>query len=59
MLKQGLRTLDELEAQEEKERQEQELKEKEEAQLQTQLATTSATPGFSPKELLAFESPSF
>jgi hypothetical protein len=63
MIRRGLQTLDELDAQEEKEKQEkneQEAREKESAAAELQVATTSvAEDPFDPGVLLAMESPSF
>ena len=61
MLTCGLKTLDELDAVEEKEKQEQEAKDKQvSSEAERQLASTANVfPLFSPKELLAFETPSW
>jgi hypothetical protein len=60
MLRRGLKTLDELEAQEEKEKQEKEEREREEREKRElaamQPATSFAVPDFSPEDMLAFES---
>ena len=60
MLRQGLKTLDELDIAEDREKQEQEAKDKEIASgAERQLVSTANVfPLFSPKELLAFEAPS-